>query len=47
MRIKSLDSRHGAMEMSVGTMVTIVLLMIVLVLGFSSYREFSAAEQML
>ena len=43
MRIKSLDSRHGAMEMSVGTMVTIVLLMIVLVLGiFFIQRIFSS-----
>ena len=33
MKIKLMETKSGAMEMSVGTMVTIVLLMIVLVLG--------------
>ncbi|MEM3091480.1 MAG: hypothetical protein QXU39_02390, partial [Candidatus Pacearchaeota archaeon] len=39
----SLRQKHAAMEMSVGTMVTIVLLMIVLVLGiFFIQKIFSA-----
>ena len=45
MEIKFLKSRGGAMEMSVGTMVTIVLLMIVLVLGiFFIQNIFKAAK---
>src|SRR3989344_5188244 len=43
MKIKSLKSKKAAMEMSVGTMVTIVLLMVVLVLGiFLIQRIFRA-----
>lgn len=39
MKIKPIQSKKAAMEMSVGTMVTIVLLMVVLVMGIFFIRQ--------